>query len=130
MLGSRGSSSSQASGEGSRSLIDRLATAAAATLGVAAAVAVLTAGRLALVDHASWAELVGENEATNAILGISFGLLGALAVANRPRNALSWLFVAEGQANALAVLGARWVGYADNGRPDTPLVALAAWVAA
>jgi signal transduction histidine kinase len=93
-------------------------------------VAVLTAGRLALIDHASWAQVVGENEATNAILGLTFGLLGALAVANRPRNALSWLFVAEGQANALAVLGARWVAYAENGRPDTPLVGLAAWVGA
>jgi signal transduction histidine kinase len=91
---------------------------------------VLTAGRLALIDHASWSELLGENEATNAILGVTFGLLGALAVANRPRNALSWLFVAEGQANALAVLGARWVAYADNGRPDTPLAGLAAWVGA
>jgi hypothetical protein len=60
-------------------------------------VAVLTAGRLALIDHARWAQVVGENEATNAILGLTFGLLGALAVANRPCNALSWLFVAEGQ---------------------------------
>jgi hypothetical protein len=91
---------------------------------------VLTAGRLALIDHASWAEVVGENEAANAILGLTFGLLGALAVANRPRTALSWLFVAEGQANALAVLGARWVAYADNGRPETPLAGLAAWVGA
>lgn len=104
MLGSTGSD--PAGREGSRSLSDRLATATAATLAVIAVVAVLTAGRLALIDHASWAEVVGENEAANAILGLTFGLLGALAVVNRPRNGLSWLFVAEGQVNALAVLAA------------------------
>jgi two-component system, NarL family, sensor kinase len=128
VLGSTGSD--PAGHEGSRSLSDRLATATAATLAVIAVVAVLTAGRLALIDHASWAEVVGENEAANAILGLTFGLLGALAVVNRPRNALSWLFVAEGQVNALAVLAARWVAYADNGRPETPLAGLAAWVGA
>jgi signal transduction histidine kinase len=58
--------------------------------------AVLTAGRLALVVGASWHELVSENEATNAVLGLAFALLGVLAVADRPRNGLSWLFVAEG----------------------------------
>jgi hypothetical protein len=128
VLGSTGSD--PAGREGSRSLSDRLATATAATLAVIAVVAVLTAGRLALIDHASWAEVVGENEAANAVLGLTFGLLGALAVVNRPRNALSWLFVAEGQVNALAVLAARWVAYADNGRPETPLAGLAAWVGA
>jgi two-component system, NarL family, sensor kinase len=128
VLGSTGSD--PAGREGSRSLSDRLATATAATLAVIAVVAVLTAGRLALIDHASWAEVVGENEAANAILGLTFGLLGALAVVNRPRNGLSWLFVAEGQVNALAVLAARWVAYADNGRPETPLAGLAAWVGA
>ena len=29
------------------------------------------------------------------MLGVTFGLLGALAVAERPRSPLSWLFVAE-----------------------------------
>jgi two-component system NarL family sensor kinase len=114
----------------SRGRLDRLLTAVAVTLAAAAVVAVLTAARLALIVGASWHELVSENEATNAILGLAFALLGALAVADRPRNGLSWLFVAEGSTNALTVLAARWVAYAEHGRPDTPLVGLAAWVGA
>jgi hypothetical protein len=114
----------------SRGRLDRLLTAVAATLAAAAVVAVLTAGRLALVVGASWHELVSGNEPTNAVLGLAFALLGVLAVAERPRNWLSWLFVAEGITNALVVLCARWVSYAEQGRPDTPLVGLAAWVGA
>ena len=112
----------------SRGRLDRLLTAVAVALAAAAVLAVLTAARLALIVGASWQELVNENEATNAILGLAFGLLGALAVADRPRNGLSWLFVAEGSTNALTALAARWVAYAEQGRPDTPLVGLAAWV--
>jgi two-component system, NarL family, sensor kinase len=93
-------------------------------------VAVLTALRLALADRASLAELIDENEATNAVLGVTFALLGALAVADRPRNALSWLFVAEGQFNSLAVLGARWVSYAERTGQGTKIVDLAAWLGA
>jgi two-component system NarL family sensor kinase len=114
----------------SRGRLDRLLTAVAVALAAAAVVAVLTAARLALIVGASWQELVSENEATNAILGLAFGLLGALAVADRPRNGLSWLFVAEGSTNALTVLAARWVSYAEQGRPEAPLVGLAAWVGA
>jgi two-component system, NarL family, sensor kinase len=114
---------------GLRSRADRLATTAATTLAVVAVVVVLTAGRLALAEQATWDELVGEHEATNAVLGMTFGLLGALAVAERPRNPLSWLFVAEGQANALVVLGGRWVSYAE-GNPDAVLVGAAAWASA
>jgi signal transduction histidine kinase len=89
----------------------------------------MTAARLALADHATWQELIDENEATNAVLGVTFALLGALAVADRPRNPLSWLFVAEGQAQALVVLGGRWFSYAES-KPEAVLVEAAVWVSA
>jgi signal transduction histidine kinase len=96
---------------------------------VVAVVAVMTAARLALAEHATWQELIDENEATNAVLGVTFALLGALAVADRPRNPLSWLFVAEGQAQALVVLGGRWFSYAES-EPQAVLVEAAVWVSA
>jgi signal transduction histidine kinase len=108
--------------------LHRLAIAAAAILAIVAVVSVLTAARLALITRTSWAKLIAENEVTNAVLGLTFALLGALAVAERPRNWLSWLFVAEGLTNSLPVLGARWEAYAAHGQ-GAPLAGLAAWMA-
>ena len=114
----------------SRSWSDRLVTTVATILGVIAVLAVVTAGRMAAMSQASWAELIEQNEATNALLGVTFGVLGAVAVANRPRNGLSWLFVAEGQVNALAVLCGRWMGYAGSAQPDAVVTTVAAVLAA
>jgi len=114
----------------SRSWSDRLLTTIATILGVIAVLAVLTAARLTAISDTSWGELIEQNEVTNALLGVTFGVLGAVAVVNRPRNGLSWLFVAEGQANALAVLGGRWMAYAGASQPDSVVTTVAAVLAA
>ena len=103
----------------------------AATLAVAAAVAVLTAVRLALADRASFAELVNENEATNAVLGVTFAVLGALAVADRPRKRCPGSSSPRASSTHWPFLGARWVSYRRAHRPaGIEIVDLAAWVAA
>ena len=97
----------------SRRWPDRLATATATTLGVVAVVAVLTAARLASATGVSWHELRGGERGDQRAAGRDLGSSGTIAVADRPRNGLSWLFVVEGQANAWTVLAALWVAYSE-----------------
>ncbi|XVQ82208.1 sensor histidine kinase [Microbispora siamensis] len=97
---------------------------AAVALGVAAVVEVLLWGVLAWVNGQAPARLVAENEVTGAVVAVSFGVVGALVVRDRPDHVLGWIFVAEGQLQGLCVLGAE---YAQR-TPPLPLARVAAFL--
>ena len=101
--------------------------------GVAAAVVtaeVVAAIVLTLVLGLSWTEALEGFVVTNALMGLSFGLCGAVIAWHRPRNPVGWLLVADGIGHATTAMAAPLAAVlAEQG---APLVAqrLAATVAA
>ena len=47
-----------------------------------------------------WAELVDSFVVTNGLMGLTFGLCGAVIAWHRPANPIGWLFLADGIGHA------------------------------
>jgi signal transduction histidine kinase len=96
------------------------ASVLATALAVLAAVEAVLDIVLAIGNHRSLRYLVNEHEILGMLVAVLFAAVGAIVVRQRPRHALGWLFVLEGQLQGLGVLGE----YADR-RPAPPLHGLA-----
>jgi two-component system NarL family sensor kinase len=99
---------------------------AASALAVAAAVEVILWAVLAAQNGRSLADLVDAHETTAAIGGLSFALVGAVVLRQRPGHLLGRVFAVEGQLLALSALAGQYQAH----RPALPLDGVAAWMAA
>ncbi|MDQ6936407.1 MAG: two-component sensor histidine kinase, partial [Actinomycetota bacterium] len=52
----------------------------------------------------NWADALHTYVVTNALIGLTFTLCGAVIARNRPRNPIGWLFVADGVGHATAAV--------------------------
>lgn len=52
-----------------------------------------------------WRELVDAFVVTNGLMGLTFGLCGAVIAWHRPSNPIGWLFIADGIGHATTALG-------------------------
>ncbi|MEU4293839.1 histidine kinase [Kribbella sp. NPDC026596] len=52
-----------------------------------------------------WRELVDGFVVTNGLMGLTFGLCGAVIAWHRPANPIGWLFIADGIGHATTALG-------------------------
>ena len=77
----------------------------AAALGGLTGLAVLAAGLASVRLGWSWADALDAFVLTNAVIGLSFGVCGAILAWHRPGNPIGWLFAAGGvlQSTAAAV---------------------------
>lgn len=65
------------------------------------AVAEVVAGlAIAAAIGLSWSELVDAFVVTNGLMGLTFGLCGAVIAWHRPSNPIGWLFIADGIGHA------------------------------
>ena len=89
--------------------------------GVAGAVVtaeVAAAVVLTLVLGLTWSEALDGFIVTNALMGLSFGLCGAVIAWHRPRNPVGWLLVAAGLGHATTAMAVPLAGVlADQGAP-------------
>lgn len=86
---------------------------------------------LSLVLGLTWSEAVDSFVVTNALMGLSFGLCGAVICRHRPRNPVGWLLVADGLGHATTALAVPLAGLlVEEGAPRVAqrlVVTLAAW---
>ncbi|KRE41157.1 histidine kinase [Knoellia sp. Soil729] len=54
----------------------------------------------------SWADAFNAFIVTNALMGLTFGLCGALILWHRPRHVIGWLFVGDGAGHLLSAMAA------------------------
>ncbi|WP_404383585.1 histidine kinase [Knoellia locipacati] len=80
--------------------------AAAATLGAVSVVGAVLAASLSWSAGMSWADVLEGFVVTNTLMGLSFGLCGALIVWHRPRSAIGWLFVGDGLGHLVSAVAA------------------------
>jgi two-component system NarL family sensor kinase len=78
----------------------------AAALGGFVLLEVVAAAVFCVVLGWSWAEALDAFVVTNATIGLSFGICGALLAWHRPHNPIGWLFAAGGMAQATSALAA------------------------
>ena len=78
----------------------------AAALGVFVLLEVVAAAVLCVVIGWSWAEALEAFVVTNAAVGLSFGICGAILAWYRPHNPIGWLFAAGGVAQSTAAFAA------------------------
>ena len=78
----------------------------AAALGVFVLLEVAAAAVFCVVVGWSWAEALEAFVVTNAAIGLSFGICGAILAWHRPHNPIGWLFAAGGIAQSTAALAA------------------------
>ena len=91
----------------------RAATAGAFVTAEVAAAVVLT-----LVLGLTWTEALEGFVVTNSLMGLSFGLCGAVIAWHRPGNPVGWLLVADGVGHATTAMAAPLAGVlADAGAP-------------
>jgi len=81
----------------------RAIAAALATLSV---VGSLAAASLTYGAGMSWADALSAFIVTNGLMGLTFGLCGALIVWHRPRHVVGWLFVGDGLGHLLSAVAA------------------------
>ncbi|WP_406052994.1 histidine kinase [Kribbella sp. NBC_00889] len=95
------------------------------------AVAEVVAGlAIAAAIGLSWAELVDAFVVTNGLMGLTFGLCGAVIAWHRPSNPIGWLFIADGIGHATTAFGGPLAVALPDGSTIqrlTVTVALAAW---
>lgn len=72
----------------------------AASLGTFAVLEVTAAAVLCLVVGWSWQDALDSFVVTNALMGLTFGVCGAVIAWHRPSNPIGWLFVADGIGHA------------------------------
>lgn len=80
--------------------------ALAGGLGGFAVAEVVAALVLAAVVSWGWHDLVDGFVVTNGLMGLTFGLCGAVIAWHRPANPIGWLFIADGIGHATTALGA------------------------
>ncbi|HWM73322.1 MAG TPA: histidine kinase [Nocardioides sp.] len=79
---------------------------------------VVAAVVLTLVLGLTWSEALDGFIVTNALMGLSFGLCGAVIAWHRPRNPVGWLLVADGLGHATTAMAVPLAGVlADQGAP-------------
>lgn len=78
----------------------------AAALGVFVLLEVVAAAVCCVVLGWSWAEALDAFVVTNAAIGLSSGICGAILAWHRPHNPIGWLFAAGGVAQSTAALAA------------------------
>jgi signal transduction histidine kinase len=76
-----------------------------------------------------WRELVDNFIVTNGLMGLTFGLCGAVIAWYRPGNAIGWLFLADGIGHATTAAADAFAHAVDGGMVQQILVtiSLAAW---
>lgn len=82
------------------------AQAAATVLGVIVVLEALGSVTLALYAHWDFATYVGSFTFSNGLIGLSFGLSGAVIAYHRPRNPVGWILAAGGLLQALSAVAA------------------------
>jgi two-component system, NarL family, sensor kinase len=78
----------------------------AAALGAFVAVEVVAAAVLCFIAGWSWQDSLDAFVVTNAAIGLSFGVCGAILAWHRPHNPIGWLFAAGGIAQATSAVAA------------------------
>ncbi|MFI5735225.1 sensor histidine kinase [Kribbella sp. NPDC051587] len=105
----------------------------AGALGGLAVAEVLAGVVLSLVTGWGWAEMLDGFVVTNGLMGVTFGLCGAVIAWHRPSNPIGWLFLADGIGHATTAFSAPLASVlADAGAPIAAqrlatTVALFAW---
>lgn len=96
----------------------------AAALGAFALLEVIAGVVLCVVVGWSWRDAVDAFVVTNGLMGVTFGICGAIVAWHRPSNPIGWLFVADGIGHATTAFAAP-LGRAllDGGAP-TPVLRL------
>lgn len=74
----------------------------AAGLGGLAAALVVAALVLSAIAGWGWSDLLESFVVTNGLMGVAFGLCGAVIAWHRPANPIGWLFVADGLGHAIS----------------------------
>ena len=69
-------------------------------------VGTLSAASLTYGAGMSWADAFSAFIVTNGLMGLTFGLCGALIVWHRPRHVIGWLFVGDGLGHLLSAVAA------------------------
>jgi two-component system NarL family sensor kinase len=80
--------------------------ALAAALGGFVLLEVIAAAALSVMAGWSWVDALDAFVVTNAAIGLSFGICGAILAWHRPRNPIGWLFAAGGVAQATSAVAA------------------------
>ena len=75
---------------------------------VASVVAVVLWGVLAAVNGRGLGVLVTGNEATSAIVGLSFAVVGGFVLRRAPGHTLGWIFAVEGLLQASSEFGTEY----------------------
>lgn len=75
-------------------------------LGTFAVLEVAAAIVLCLVVSWSWRDALESFTVTNGLMGLTFGVCGAVIAWHRPSNPIGWLFVADGIGHATTAAGA------------------------
>ncbi|TCC55124.1 two-component sensor histidine kinase [Kribbella pittospori] len=99
-------------------------------LGAFAVAEVVAGVAIAVAIGLSWSEAVDAFVVTNGLMGLTFGLCGAVIAWHRPSNPIGWLFIADGIGHATTAFGGPLaVALPDDSAIQrvTVTVALAAW---
>lgn len=78
----------------------------AAVAGALVAVAVIAAVVLSAVIGLTWTQALQGFVVSNSLMGLSFGLCGAVIAWHRPGNPIGWLFVADGLGHLTTAVAA------------------------
>jgi two-component system, NarL family, sensor kinase len=83
------------------------------------AVVAVAAGGLAaivgIVNGQTLADLVQQNVLTSIVVGSTFGVVGAVVIAQDARNALGWLFCVQGQLQCWSALSSQYAAHVPVG---------------
>jgi len=80
--------------------------ALAATMACLSVIGTVLSASLTFGAGMSWADAFSAFIVTNGLMGLTFGLCGALIVWHRPRNVIGWLFVGDGLGHLLSAVAA------------------------
>ena len=76
----------------------------AVALGAIALAEVVAAATVAVAIGWTWADALEGFVTSNSVMGVAFGVCGAIIAWHRPRNPIGWLFAADGLAHATSAL--------------------------
>ncbi|MEU4192531.1 histidine kinase [Kribbella sp. NPDC026611] len=76
---------------------------------------------LSLAIGWGWQELLDTFMVTNGLMALTFGLCGAVIAWHRPRNAIGWLFIADGLGHATTPLAAALAAYLARAGAPVPV---------
>ncbi|MBS1673698.1 MAG: GAF domain-containing sensor histidine kinase [Actinobacteria bacterium] len=102
------------------------ASTAAQLIAVVSVTAALLSFVLAAENGQSFADLIEQHAVTPVLMGATLAVIGAFVVGSNSRNALAWLFCAQGPLQCLSAVGAQYAAHS----PTSALAGLAAFAAA